>query len=131
MSKRYAGRSGQVRIPYRIVIRGELGEPLVGPLEGMTVEVAGEESVLAGDLLDQAQLQGVLSSLTALGVEIVSVNPARQTMNAAARRFDHDQRGEVMAIGPVQLIVLGFRIRSFTARSSPSWSGCGRATRYE
>ena len=77
MSKRYAGRSGQDGIPYRIVIRGELGEPLVGQLEGMTVEVVGEESVLAGDLRDQAELQGALSYLTKLGVEIVSVNPAR------------------------------------------------------
>ena len=76
MSKRYAGRSGQDRIPYRIVIRGELGEPLVGPLEGMTVEVVGEESVLSGDLRDQAELQGALNWLTKLGVEIVSVNPA-------------------------------------------------------
>ena len=32
--------------------------------------------MLAGDLVDQAQLQGVLSWLTKLGVEIVSVNPA-------------------------------------------------------
>ena len=76
MSKRYAGRSGRDRVPYRIVIRGELGEPLVGALEGMTVEVVGQESILVGDLRDQAELQGVLSWLTNLGVEIVSVNPA-------------------------------------------------------
>jgi hypothetical protein len=76
MSKRYAGRTGQDRVRYRIVIRGELDEPLVGPLEGMTVEVAGEESALTGDLVDQAQLQGVLGWLTSLGVEIISVNPA-------------------------------------------------------
>ena len=75
MSKRYAGRSGHESVPYRIVIRGELSEPLVGPLEGMTVQVVGEESVLTGDILDQAQLQGALSWLTTLGVEIVSVNP--------------------------------------------------------
>ena len=32
-----------------------------------------------------------------------------------------------MAVGPVQLIVLGFdRSRTFTARSSPSWRGSGR-----
>ena len=43
----------------------------------MTVEVVGEESVLAGDLRDQAELQGALNWLTKLGVEIVSVNPAR------------------------------------------------------
>jgi len=75
MSKRHVGRTGQIRVGYQIVIRGELGEPLVGPLEGMAVEVAGDESVLTGDLVDQAQLQGALSSLTALGVEIISVNP--------------------------------------------------------
>ena len=75
MSKRYAARSGKDRVSYRIVIRGELGEPLVGPLEGMTVEAVGEESILVGDLVDQSQLQGVLSGLTGLGVEIVSVNP--------------------------------------------------------
>ena len=76
MSKRYAGRKGQDRVPYRIVIRGELSEPFVGPLEGMTAEVVGDETVLTGDLSDQAQLQGALSWLTTLGVEIVSVNPA-------------------------------------------------------
>jgi hypothetical protein len=76
MSKRYAGRTGKDPVRYRIVIRGELGEPLVGPLEGMSVEVLGEESVLTGELVDQAQLQGALSWLTTLGVEIVSVNPA-------------------------------------------------------
>ena len=76
MPKGYASRSGHDRVPYRIVIRGELVEPLVGPMEGMTVEVVGEESVLTGDLLDQAQLQGVLSWLNTLGVEIVSVNPS-------------------------------------------------------
>ena len=75
MSKRHVGRTGKTQVQYRIVIRGELGEPLVGPLEGMAVEVAGDESVLTGDLVDQAQLQGALSWLTGLGVEIVSVNP--------------------------------------------------------
>ena len=76
MSKRFAGRTGRSRVPYQIVIRGELGKPLVGPLEGMNVEEAGDESVLTGDLVDQSQLQGVMSWLTTLGVEIVSVNPA-------------------------------------------------------
>ena len=76
MSKRYAGRSGKTPVRYRIVIGSELAEPLVGPLEGMTVEVVGKKSVLTGDLVDQAQLQGVLGWLTMLGVEIVSVNPA-------------------------------------------------------
>ena len=75
MSKRFAGRTGRIDVRYRIVIRGQIDEPLVGPLEGMSVELAGDESVLTGDLVDQAQLQGALSWLNYLGIEIVSVNP--------------------------------------------------------
>ena len=76
MSKHYAGRAGKEGVPYLIVIRGVLNEPLVGALEGMAVEVDGQESVLSGEIVDQSQLQGVLSWLTGLGIEIVSVNPA-------------------------------------------------------
>ena len=75
MSERCAGRTGRIDVRYRIVIRGQIDEPLVGPLEGMSVELAGDESVLTGDLVDQAQLQGALSWLNYLGIEIVSVNP--------------------------------------------------------
>jgi hypothetical protein len=82
MPKRFAGRTGQIDVRYRIVIRGEIGEPLVGPLEGMSVEVAGDESVLTGNLVDQAQLQGALGWLNDLGIEIVSVNPVDEEAGA-------------------------------------------------
>jgi hypothetical protein len=75
MPKRYAARTGQTAVRYGIVIRGSIGQPLVGPLEGMSVEAAGEESVLIGDIVDQAQLQGVIGWLSDLGIEIVSINP--------------------------------------------------------
>lgn len=75
MPNRYAARTGRTAVRYRIIIRGTIGQPLVGPLEGMTVEDVGEESVLVGDIVDQAQLQGVVSWLSDLGVEIVSFNP--------------------------------------------------------
>jgi hypothetical protein len=88
MGKRFAGRTGHNDVRYRIVIRGEICEPLVGPLEGMSVEVAGEESVLTVDLVDQAQLRGALSWLNDLGIEIVSVNPV------------DEEAGRVMAGGP-------------------------------
>jgi hypothetical protein len=76
MPERFAARSGRSAALYRIVIRGELGAPLVGPLEAMSLELAGAETVLTGEVADQAQLRGVLSSLHDLGIEIVSVNPA-------------------------------------------------------
>jgi hypothetical protein len=74
MAKRHAARAGRGAVPYEIRIRGTLSTPLVGPLEGMKVESAGEESRLVCDIVDQAQLRGVLAWLGDLGVEIVSVN---------------------------------------------------------
>ena len=76
MHQRIAARSGRKAVLYRIVVRGEIARPLVGPLEGMSVELDGGECVLTGELVDQAQLRGALSFLHDLGVEIVSVNPA-------------------------------------------------------
>ena len=46
MPKRFAGRVGQSDVAYRIVIRGELGEPLVGPLEGMSVEAGAVLAII-------------------------------------------------------------------------------------
>ena len=74
MPDSFAGRRGQAPIRYRIVIRGEISEPLVGPLEGMTVEAKDDESALTGDIVDQAQLHGALTMLTNLGHELVSIN---------------------------------------------------------
>ena len=76
MQQRFAARSGRQAAVYRIVVRGGLARPLVGPLEGMSVVVDGKESVITGELVDQAHLRGALSFLHDLGLEIVSVNPA-------------------------------------------------------
>jgi hypothetical protein len=75
MAKQYASRTGGTAVPYAFVIRGVIEQPLIGPLEGMTIEAADGESVLVGEIVDQAQLQGVINWLCALGVETVSVNP--------------------------------------------------------
>jgi hypothetical protein len=88
MSRRFARRIGEEGIRYRIVIRGRIAEPLVGPLEGMTLEPAGPESVLSGEIVDQAQLQGAFSWLSSVGVEIVSVNPEAEP-TASTRRNGH------------------------------------------
>jgi hypothetical protein len=77
MPKRYAARMGRAAVRYGIVIRGTIAQPLTGPLERMTVSRAGDETILVGDIVDQAQLHGVIRWLCDLGVEIVSVNPLR------------------------------------------------------
>jgi hypothetical protein len=73
---RYAARRGGFAVAYRILVRGEISRPLVGPLDGMTLESDGDQTLLSGPVVDQAQLQGILRWLTDLGVEIISVNPA-------------------------------------------------------
>jgi hypothetical protein len=78
MPQRHASRAGRRAVPYRIVIRGTIGEPLVGPLEGMRLECLGDRAELACDIVDQAQLHGVLGWLSDLGAEIVSVNPVEE-----------------------------------------------------
>jgi len=84
MPDSFAGRRGQAPVRYRIVIRGEISEPLVGPLEGMTVEPNDDESVLTGDIVDQAQLHGALTMLTNLGHELVSINAVDEADPTAA-----------------------------------------------
>ena len=64
---------------YRIEVRGDVGGLLSGPLDVLTLESAGRESVLAGLIADQAQLQGVLRTLGQPGIEIISVNPVQET----------------------------------------------------
>lgn len=85
MRNRYAARTGRSAVRYRIVIRGTIGRPPVGPLEGMRVETSGEETVLIGDVVDQAQLQGIIAWLSDLGLEIVSLNPVGAELDAPAR----------------------------------------------
>ena len=62
-------RGGAVR--YRIVVNGEIAASFVGPLAGMAVESAGQQSTLSIDIVDQRHLRGVLGSLSDRGIEIV------------------------------------------------------------
>jgi hypothetical protein len=85
MRNRYAARAGRSAVRYRIVIRGTIPRAPVGPLEGMRVETSGDETVLVGDVVDQAQLQGIIGWLSELGLEIVSLNPIDQDSDVTAR----------------------------------------------
>lgn len=61
---------------YRIVVRGEISRPFVGPLEGVVVEKVDDESTLVVEVVDQAHLHGVLRSLEDRRIEVVSLNQA-------------------------------------------------------
>ena len=76
MSRAVARRAGIKPVRYRIIVRGELGAPAAAPLDGLSVQIEDGFSVIMGDIVDQAQLHGILNWLGGRGIEIVSLSPA-------------------------------------------------------
>ena len=60
---------------YRLVLRGELGEPFGFLFEGMQMERLAGTTVLTGTVIDQAHLHGLLGRIRELGIELVSLGP--------------------------------------------------------
>jgi hypothetical protein len=61
---------------YRLVLRGELGEPFGFLFEGMQMDRAGGTTVLTGRVIDQAHLHGLIQRTQELGLELISIQPA-------------------------------------------------------
>ena len=66
-----AGSAKSVR--YEIRVRGALSETLVEAFPSLDRHVNAGETVLVGDLPDQAALFGVLAQIEALGLELLDV----------------------------------------------------------
>lgn len=62
---------------YEFVLRGEIGDRFGLVFEGMRLERVRGNTVLTGAVLDQAHLHGVIEQIQELGMELVSVNPAK------------------------------------------------------
>jgi hypothetical protein len=58
---------------YEIHIRGRLGATLLGAFPGLHARAQGAETVLTGELPDQAALHGVLAQIEALGLELLEL----------------------------------------------------------
>jgi hypothetical protein len=58
---------------YEIVVRGHLGETMVGAFPDLRAEVLGHDTILRGVLRDQAELHGVLAQIGSLGLELLEV----------------------------------------------------------
>jgi hypothetical protein len=61
---------------YRLVLRGELGEPFGFLFEGMQMNRVAGTTVLTGTVIDQAHLHGLMGRIQELGLELVSIGPA-------------------------------------------------------
>ena len=60
---------------YRIVLRGRLSERFESAFEGMALEPGPNQTVLVGDVRDQAHLYGLLDRLREFGIELLAVEP--------------------------------------------------------
>ena len=58
---------------YEIRVRGHLSETLLAAFPCLHSEARGADTVLTGDLPDQAALYGVLIQIEALGLELLEV----------------------------------------------------------
>jgi hypothetical protein len=68
---------------YDIVVRGRLSSRYEQAFDGASLVPRHGLTTLRADLVDQAQLYGLLNRLRDLGIELVSVNPAAETDDAA------------------------------------------------
>jgi hypothetical protein len=60
---------------YELVVRGEIGDRFALLFDGMHLVRRAGETVLRGEVVDQAQLHGFIERIQELGLELVSVNP--------------------------------------------------------
>ena len=58
---------------YRLVLEGELSDRVAATFGGLTLTREAGHTILAGELRDQAELQGLLQQLSELGVELLEV----------------------------------------------------------
>ena len=58
---------------YQVRVRGRLSKTLLIAFPELRAQVLGSETVLAGQLLDQAALFGVLDRIETLGLELPEV----------------------------------------------------------
>jgi hypothetical protein len=68
---------------YDIVVRGRLSSRYEYAFDGARLVPHDGQTTLRADLIDQAQLYGLLNRLRDLGIELVSVNPAAGADDAA------------------------------------------------
>jgi hypothetical protein len=69
-----------IAIPfYEIRVRGVLGDTHLHAFPTMRGEKRGSDTVLSGEIPDQAALHGVLSQIESLGLELLSVQQMART----------------------------------------------------
>jgi hypothetical protein len=78
--------TGSLTAQYEIHIKGRVGEELAAAFEPLASAVHPVETVLHGEIADQAALHGVLDRVQALGLELIEVRRLPESVPDAVRR---------------------------------------------
>jgi len=57
---------------YEVIVRGELSDDAATAFKGMTLQRSDGNTILLGRVRDQAELQGVLTRISDLGLTLLS-----------------------------------------------------------
>ena len=74
---------------YRIVLRGRLSKRFETAFDGMVLEPGQDQTVLVGEVRDQAHLYGLLDRLRDFGIELVAVESAGTPDTGAEHSSPH------------------------------------------
>jgi len=61
-----------------IKIRGHLDKKWRNSFEGLEISYEGDNTILTGNIKDEAHLHGVLNQIRDLYLKLISVNPAEE-----------------------------------------------------
>jgi hypothetical protein len=73
------GKSRSVATSYEIRIRGKVGSSTLASFEDMEAAIQPAETVLRGEVTDQAQLHGLLERIQLLGLELIEIRRVSPT----------------------------------------------------
>ena len=99
---------------YRIVLRDELSDRFEAMFEPMEMNRSEGTTVLVGDVVDQAQLHGLLERVARLGIELISVEAEGSRLERTMTR-----EGQ-MEIGPVDYMIVAFPGSKFRGEIAPA-----------
>lgn len=71
---------------YEIRIKGRVGDPLLQSFGELDASIRPAETVLRGELQDQAALHGLLDRIHALGLELIEIRQVQEQGGSSAHR---------------------------------------------
>ena len=62
----------------KITIQGHLDKKLKNSFDGMKISYEGDNTILTGNLKDEAHMHGVLNIIRDLNIKLISINPTEK-----------------------------------------------------